>query len=78
VIAHRRPDTSKPRGSYDWDRPDTWPIALEEVLDIDYRAQWDKPLTQPEASFWRGVLVGCVAEAIAVLVILAIGWVLSS
>jgi hypothetical protein len=53
----------KIRAPYDWEKK---PV---EAVPPHWRDRWRKPLTGPEAAFWRGVVIGAVIEALVVIVL---------
>jgi hypothetical protein len=60
---------------YDWDRP-IQKGGDDLGLDIDYRAQWHAPIGTVERAFWRGAIIGALAEAVVFLLIFGIVWLL--
>jgi len=60
---HQFSNAHKIRAPYDWEKKPVEPVPP------GLRDGWRKPLARPEAAFWRGVVVGAVIEALAVIVL---------
>jgi hypothetical protein len=52
-----------PRRPYDWDQPSD---------DLGLGLDWYKPIDVVERAFWRGVVIGAIAEAVVFLLIFGI------
>lgn len=66
-MKHSLNDPLPKRPAYDWSR---------SLSYDDGESEWDRPLTLPERSFWRGVVLGAVVEAGVVVLIAVLWWLL--